>query len=249
VSVTTNIRCRIHIFRYVEYFQADRIVKLALWFANSRAGGIEDWPAEVCRRLGVLPVGTPYAIDSTGQAFPYERPRPSKSRGGPKRHARLIPVPKATMPGTTECQTRLTAALEAILDRDELTSGDAWIAVGPASESRQKKYQVRFDRFPHVWVPYVIDGSEMKPSDQPFVTPTLREFVAVAAAVISQDPFCRRLSKCRWSECEKYFLVPIRRAGRRSATCSESCAAARGDPTNAERQRRHRERRSRERGR
>ena len=203
----------------------------SLAFANDRSNRRSDeneWAVRTYRRLKVLPPGSPYFIDDLG------RVSPRKGRD------------------VTALQTALTNASARTLRRWQSTLCDVLdeicrdVAVIPESMKpgqpppKRKGPRVTFDFGRDVWRRGYLDGTRVKSSNQRLIAPTLDAFVRYASALLSQPHWRARVTRCEI--CRNYFIAKKRKGGRRPNTCGEDCAKKRGDPTNAERQRRYRER-------
>ena len=194
------------------------VINRALKFVNhreSRSDHKTTWALRACKRIGVLPPDTNFVIDMKGRV---------QSVG------RVV----ASSLSVRRCQSQLVGALETVRSNDALTPGDIhWKSAG-------KKSTYRFDRVKTVFGMYSVAGGDIDERAAPMITPTLKEFVAYSAAILSQIHWRAKLSLCAY--CGDYFLAPQRRGGPRPITCGDRCKDMRGDPTRNDRQKRYRNR-------
>ena len=194
------------------------VIKRALALANSRPhryASEQRWADRICETIRVLPPDSDWAISKRGRLI------------------RLDPD-AANVRAVTQCQSQLTSSLTVVADGDAPDFGvAAWF-------EQPGKTGLNFGRVATVFATLSIAGGELSIDEQPLITPTMREFVAYAIAIVFQPPWNSRIAKC--DVCGKFDLPPKRKGGPRPKTCSENCTLKRGDPTAAERQRRRRAR-------
>lgn len=197
----------------IDYRYSELTIQNALWLANhKRPTGISktDWAREIFQKLEVLPPLTRYVIAPEGVVH---------KRGRRNQHWQAE---------TEACQLRMASILDVLIDKDNLDS--------PAiRKTGEKTYRLNFDRVTTIFQRLAVDKDEVIEWDPPII-PTLVEFVAFAGAVASLPLYRGRFRRC--AKCENYFLR--KKLDRRSIVCSDECRMKRGDPTNRQRQARHR---------
>lgn len=194
------------------------VISRALLLANSRPqryASEQRWADRICKTMRVLPPDADWSLSKRG---------------------RLVRLDQnaANVRAVTQCQSQLISSLTVIANGDTHDFGEAYWREPPA------RIGLNFGRVANVFASLSIAKGEITIDERPPITPTMREFVAYAIAIMCQRPWNSRITKC--DVCGKFDLPPKRKGGPRPKTCNESCKLKKGDPTAAERQRRRRAR-------
>lgn len=193
------------------------VISRALLLANSRPqryASEQRWADRICKTMRVLPPDADWSLSKRG---------------------RLVRLDQnaANVRAVTQCQSQLISSLTIVAKGDAPDFGEAWYEL-------PRKIGLNFGRVANVFAALSIAEGEISIDEQPPITPTMREFVAYAIAIMCQRPWNSRITKC--DVCGKFELPPKRKGGPRPKTCSDNCTLKKGDPTAAERQRRRRAR-------
>lgn len=211
------------------------VASLAIRFANSKdesENATDSWMVAQYETLKVLPPRTPYFLDDCGRVY--------ARRKGEVLSNRQVWINAS--PAAVERWWKILRQVLSTVAKDPNVFPDQIVKRPKSGKVLNKTISVTFPK--EGWSRTFINGISIDVTSQSFVAPTIDVFVAYAAILLSRKPWRSRVSKC--VKCDKYFLNPIGKRGRRRKVCSDKCADDRGDPTVWERQQRYRDARRKE---